>query len=103
MRDFPELNATAPSQMLAFRRYTSQLPEKFFDVDAYRTYLDWLTQLSRTQSTALSNYLKSSLFEMDRGFAALKEINAMEWHDAEIVEGDDYEIMRFIDRHIHPA
>ena len=100
---FPELSTATPSQMLALRSYTNVLPEKFFDLIAYRTYLAWLEKCSHSHASALRRYLKSSEFEMDRGFVALREINAMEWHDAKIAEGEDYEIMRFVDRHVHPA
>ena len=39
----------------------------------------------------------------DRALLFLRELNLEEWHDSLLNTGDDYDLIRMIDKHVHPA
>ena len=100
---FPALGAGSEHHSLVLRKYLYSRPEKFFDRVAYTTYLEWLQTRDKINSTELRNFLAESEFEFGRALLFLREINLEEWHDRRVSEGDDYDSIRFIEKHVHPA
>ena len=88
---------------LALRRYLDNRPEKFFDKEAYETYLRWLQSHDQIRPKELKAYLSEFDAEINRALLFLREINLEEWHDRPLSGGGDYEMMRMIDKHVHPA
>ena len=41
--------------------------------------------------------------EINQALLFLREINTEEWHDRSPNTGDKYDLIRFIDKHIHPT
>ena len=57
---------------------------------------------SKTQSQRLRHYLREAENEINRALFFLREINAERWHDR-VLNDDEHELVRFVDRHIHPT
>ncbi len=100
---FPILGAKSEHHSLVLRRYLYNRPEKFFDREAYKSYLEWLQSHDRTCSKQLRKYLAQFDFEISRALLFLREINLEEWHDRRLSEGDEYDLIRMIEKHVHPA
>jgi len=100
---FQILKSCSVPHFLALRRYLKTCPEKFFDETAYETYLDWLLSHDRTNRDALREHLHIYNNEINRALLFLREINSAEWHDKPLKTGDEYDLVRFIDRHVHPT
>lgn len=100
---FPDLQSCSEPHFLALRRYLGSRPERFFDKTAYETYLEWLKRHDETDGKALNAYLSESAVEINRALLFLREINSEEWHDRPLRTGDEYDLVRFIDKHIHPT
>ncbi len=100
---FPVLQSCSEPHFLALRRYLGSRPEKFFDETAYETYLDWLQRRDGTDREALREYLLRYDSEINRAVLFLREINSEEWHDRPLQTGDEYDLVRFIDKHVHPT
>ena len=99
---FPVLQSCAEPRFLALRRYLDSRPEKFFDEAAHDTYLAWLIDTSKTRGQRLRQYLLEAENEINRALFFLREINAEEWHDR-VLDADEHELVRFVDKHVHPA
>lgn len=100
---FPALQSCYDSHFLALGRYLSGRPERFFDNTAYETYLYWLKKRDETDGEALKEYLFQFDTEINRALLFLREINSEKWHDRPLKTGDDYDLVRFIDKQIHPT
>ena len=99
---FPVLKSCAESRFLALRCYLDSRPEKFFDKAAHDTYLAWLMATSKTRSQCLRRYLREAENEINRALFFLREINSERWHDR-VLSNDEHELVRFVDKHIHPT
>ena len=86
---------------LALRRYLDARPERFFDETVYRSYLGWLQKRGETDDEALKEYLVRAASEINNALLFLREINSEGWHDRPLEAGDEYELVLFIDRHVH--
>ncbi|MFC5050319.1 hypothetical protein ACFPK9_06820 [Rubritalea spongiae] len=100
---FPDLQDIPDGRCLALRRYVVSHPDRFFDQTAYDYYLRWLRNRARTDRELLQEYLTDNESELARALHFLREINLQDWHDRLLEKADDYEHVRFVDRHIHPA
>ena len=100
---FPALQSCSERHFLALRCYLGSRPERFFDETAYETYLGWLQRRDATDHEALKAYLSECDSAINRALLFLREINSEEWHDRPLGTGDDYRLVRFIDKHVHPA
>jgi hypothetical protein len=100
---FPALNAGLAPHYLALRRYLTSRPEKFYSVDAYEIYFNWLKNHDANDPSGLKEYLLDHQAEIDRALLFLREINSEAWHDTTLRKGDEYDLVRFIDKHIHPT
>ena len=99
---FPVLKSCTEPRFLALRCYLDSRPEKFFDKAAQDTYLAWLVATSKTTSQRLKRYLCEAENEINRALFFLREINAERWHDRPFND-DEHELVRFVDKHIHPT
>ncbi len=97
---FPELTHCSHRHFLALRKYLTRSPERFFSEPVYLKFLAWLKERDRVARRALQRYLGGSVQELNRAFLHLGEINCEDWHDY-FEKLDDYELIRFIDQHIH--
>ena len=52
---------------------------------------------------ALSAYFTENQADFNNALVFLREINSSKWHDAAISSGDEYDLVRIIDRDMHPA
>ena len=100
---FPVLGRETEQHALIFRRYLDNRPEKFFDRAAFDTYLCWLQRHDQTRPKQLKAYLSQFNSEIDRALLFLRELNLEEWHDSPLNTGGDYDLIRMIDKHVHPA
>ena len=103
LRSFPVLGQDSEQHALILRRYLDSRPEKFFDRPAFDTYLGWLQRSDQTRAKQLRTYLSQFNSEIDRAFLFLRELNLEQWHDDPLNTGDDYDLIRMIDKHVHPA
>ena len=103
---FSDLQSSTVEHFLCLRRYLDSIPEKFFDKQAYKIYLDWLQRRAATNPTELARYFADSSADIDRSFIFLREINARGWHNGALADqgdGSDYDQLQGIDRQIHPS
>ena len=100
---FPELNPNEVPHILALRRYLDSCPERFMDRNVYRTYLAWAQDRDARDRRGLQHYLAAHSTELDQAIMFLREVNAYDWHDERLDPKDDYDLVRFIDQHIHPT
>lgn len=103
LHSFPDLGNDAEEHALALRRYLDSRPEKFFDRAAFDTYLRWLTTTAQTRPTQLKSYFTRFGSRVDYAFLFLRELNLEEWHDRNLKTGDDYDLIRIVDKHVHPG
>ena len=100
---FPALGSGSDQHSLILQRYLDNRPEKFFDREAFDVYLGWFQKQVRGRPKQLRTYLLQSNSEINRALLFLREINSESWHDNPLSGGDDYELIRVIDKHLHPA
>jgi len=100
---FPELSACTETHFLALRHYRDSRPQKFFSASAYQTFLDWLKTRHTTNQDSLKAYFMEHEAEIGRALLFLREINSEDWHDGSLQAGDEYDLIRSIDAHVHPA
>jgi len=100
---FPALQLCFGPHYLALRCYLDNRPEKFFDELAYKTHLNWLQKRDQIDGKALRGYLSRFDAEINRALFFLREINSEGWHDIPLKVRDEYELVRFIDKQVHPS
>lgn len=103
VKAFPALKACSTTHFLALNRYLSARPERFFNKNAYETFLTWLQKRDTTNRNSLKDYLSQYDAEINGALLFLREINAEGWHDTSPNIGDEYDLVRFIDKHVHPT
>ena len=103
MDAFPALRTAEDPQFLSLWKYLDARPQRFFSVDAYKTYLDSLLQLDASRKEELLRLLHDQRAHLDNAYRHADEICGQDWHDAEIRAQDDYGRMIFIDQELHPA
>ena len=103
IKSFPTLGAGPEQYSLVLRRYLDNRPETFFDKDAYDIYLCWFEKQNQNRPNQLKGYLAQFDSEINRALLFLRELNLERWHDGPLSNGDDYDLIRMIDKHIHPA
>jgi hypothetical protein len=81
----------------------SDRPQRFLDRTAYQQLIAWLQARDAAQGRDLRAYLSSAEPDLSRAFLFLREINAADWHDAIEESRGEFDLVRFIDRILHPA
>ncbi|HPO15899.1 MAG TPA: hypothetical protein PLI09_20825 [Candidatus Hydrogenedentes bacterium] len=99
---FPDLSNCNGDHFLSLWKYINHVPERFYSTTVYEIFSSWLREKDKTNKTALRQYFLDHDAEMNRAFLHLQEINTLDWHDS-FEKLDDYEIIRFIEREIHPT
>jgi hypothetical protein len=100
---FHSLQSCSEQYFLALRRYLDGCPERFFDKTAYEAYLGWLQRHDEAHGQELKACLSGCDAEINRALLFLREINSEEWHDRLLGTEDEYDLVRFIDKHVHPT
>ncbi|MBN1460588.1 MAG: hypothetical protein JXA57_13725 [Armatimonadetes bacterium] len=100
---FPDISGSASPYFLALRPHLEQCPTRFFDRAAHQLMLDWLKRRYSAQPNELAQYLATATAHLGRAMRFLRQINAENWHDLQLPLGDDTEMLRFIDTHVHPG
>ncbi|WP_144409183.1 hypothetical protein [Pseudoxanthomonas suwonensis] len=100
---FPDLAALDSTRFLALRPLLDGCPERFFDRSAYSIMLDWLKDRDATNRGTLQAYLSENKASLNSALHFLRQVNSEDWHDDPIKGGGDYEVMRLIDKVVHPA
>jgi hypothetical protein len=100
---FSPLRELEHSQYLCLRPYLRSCPERFFDFTAYECFFKFLKNRDAVCRDALKNYLKKSEVQIEGALIFLRQINSENWHDKLPDTGDEYDLLRLIDRSIHPA
>ncbi len=99
---FPELSNCEHNNYLLLKKYLSNIPHCFFLEPIYADFISWLKERDNTSRSALQGYLESNSAELNRSLLHLEEINKLNYHDHfELL--DDYAMIRFIDKEIHPC
>lgn len=99
---FPDLAVCSESHFLALRPYLHNCPERFFSRSIHTLMLDWLKARDSHQQKELREYLAGMDAELSPAMLFLRQINSEDWHDRALIQGDDYEVVRFIDKVLHP-
>ena len=102
-RLFPELEAVDDDRLLVLRPYLEELPERFFDRPTYRHLLAWLQARDTAQRDKLQKYLAAADTDLTLALLFLRETNAASWHDEIEESGEEFDLVRFIDRILNPA
>ena len=100
---FPTLRSSSGSHFLSMRRYLDSCPERFFDETSYEIFLNWLQNRDATDNEALKTYFSRFHVDVNRAMVFLREINSQEWHDKPLTTGDEFDLVRIIDRYVHPT
>jgi len=100
---FPDLAACPESHFMALRPYMERCPDRFFGRSVHTLMLDWLKRRDSHQRDGLRGYLASIDAELSAAMLFLRQINSEDWHDRPLVKDDDYEVLRFIDKVLHPV
>lgn len=100
---FPALKACPEPHFLSIRQYLYHRPEKFFDEVAFASFLNWLQRHDETDCDSLKEYFLKCDTEINAALLFLRQINSEQWHDQILRTGDEYDLVRFIDKHIHPT
>ncbi len=100
---FSDLSGCPEPHFLALRPYAKERPERFFDQCVHALMRDWLKQRDARQRDELREYFASADAELSQAMLFLRQINAEDWHDRPLATGDDFDLVRSIDRHLHPA
>jgi hypothetical protein len=100
---FSDLSSCSEPHFLALRPYVTDYPERFFNHGVHGLMLHWLNKRDDRQRNELREYFASADAELSRAMLFLRQINAEDWHDTSLATGDDFDQVRFIDRHLHPA
>jgi hypothetical protein len=100
---FSDLEACPGSHFMALRPYMERCPDRFFGRIVHTLMLDWLKRRDSHQRDKLRSYLASVNAELSAAMLFLRQINLEDWHDRPLVKDDDYEVLRFIDKVLHPA
>jgi len=103
LRAFPALADCVEPHYLALRQYVDHRPERFFDESAYRIYLSWLNERASSDGHSLRSYLQQADGDLNRALVFLREVNADDWHDRTLRSAGEYDLVRFIDRTVHPT
>lgn len=101
-RKFPELTSCPHDQILALGKYVHHLPERYFSTVAFRTFLTWLQKRDQSNRLELKDHLITEEADLNRAFLHLREINSLDWHD-QPAELDEYDMVHFVDREVHPT
>ncbi len=100
---FPSLQSGRVQHVLTLRRYVNSCPERFLNSTAYESFLTWLRRRGDSDGEALKVYLSRFDAEINRAVLFLREINGEEWHDRPLDAVDEYDLLRFIDKRVHPT
>jgi len=100
---FPDLSGCSEPHFLALRPYAQKYPDRFFNYDVHALMLNWLKERDDRQRDELREYFMSAEAELSRAMLFLRQINAEDWHDRPLATGDDFDLVQFIDKHLHPA
>ncbi|MEP7153226.1 MAG: hypothetical protein ABI856_16100 [Nitrospira sp.] len=100
---FPDFQSHSELHFLALRRYLDGCPERFFDKTVYENFLDWHQRRDGSDGKALKLYFSQFNAEINRALLFLREINSEKWHDRPLGKDDEYELIRFIDKLVHPT
>jgi hypothetical protein len=100
---FPDLKSNSKQHFLALRPYAISRPERFLNQKAYTLLLNWLKDRDSRQRNELCKYLVTINGELSRSLLYLRQINSEPWHDIRFEANDDYDLLKFIDRQIHPT
>lgn len=99
---FPALRDCGADDYLALTKYLSGTPHRFFSEDIYLSFLSWLLERDSISRTSLQLYVSDHEVELTAALMHLEEMNGLGWHD-HFEQLDDYELIRFIDRDVHPV
>lgn len=100
---FPDLSGCPEPHFLSLRRYANNCPDRFFNQNVHALALDWLKQRDDCGRDNLLEYFSSADAELSRAMLFLRQINSEDLHDRPLATGDEYDLVRFIDRHLHAA
>ncbi len=100
---FPELSSCSDGHYLALRCYFQNCPERFFDRRAYKFFFEWLKNRAYNDASNLKKYFDEYGSEINQALLFLREINLEPWHDELPKKEDELDLIRFIDKHIHPT
>lgn len=103
IQSFLPLKFCTDQHFLALRCYLDHRPEKFMDKTAYQIYFDWLRKRDEQDRNEFRNHLLQIETEINQAFLFIREINSEGWHDMLLRTGDDYDLIRNIDKHVHPT
>jgi len=100
---FPHLASCQSTPYLALRPYLFGCPERFFDRRIHALALDWLRHRDAADRKRLQEYFRDAAPELSAAMLFLRQINSEAWHDRPLVKGDDFEVVGFVDRVLHPT
>lgn len=100
---FSDLKTCPEYHFASLRPFLNGCPDRFFNRTIFKLMLNWLKDRDSSQRENLQKYLAEIEAQISAALLFLRQINAEDWHDEHLVKDNDYELLRFIDRVIHPA
>jgi hypothetical protein len=98
----PQLSNCGHNNFLALIKYLDTSPEKFYSKQAFRIFLDFLTEQQLLNSKRLSSLLSDRRHELDLALTNLDRLNKENWHDL-LNPDEQYEFMQFCDSTLNTA
>ena len=99
---FPVLKFYQHNSYLSLYKYISVSPYYFYSEIIQKLFFNWLEDRDKSDRDKLQNFLAQFDAELNRSYINLLEINKFKWHD-NITAADDYDLLIFIDKEIHPS
>ncbi len=97
---FSDLTSCNHKSYLSLYKYVNNQPEKYYSKDIFLDYYSFLKDEYRNNKQRLFNLLNQNIFNINKAFLFLDEINQNNWHD--IIENlDEYDFIRFCDKTIN--
>ena len=100
---FPNLLDCSHEDYLSLWKYLSNIPERFYSQNAYKSVLGFLEEMKeKEKQKVLVHILNQPEWIPNIAFKSLSEINSLDFHDL-LLPSNEYELMQFCENSIHPA
>lgn len=97
---FPELQYGLSDDYLSIYSYISKSPQKFFNLETFNLYYEYLENQKNSNPDLLAKALNDNSRELSIGNHIINEVNSLSIHDI-LLPVDDMELIEFIDKNIH--
>ena len=100
LENFPVLLNASDAKFLSLKEYITDRPQKFYNKQVYKDYLNFVTKFKNENPKNLSEILHASEYELNIAIKSLNDINEEKNHDV-FVPDNNIETIQFIENNIH--